>query len=162
MQCKSLKPIVNKESRYLILGSMPGIRSLQQQEYYAHPQNRFWKIMGRICNTQELENNDYKTKTNTLLKNEIALWDVIHSCEREGSLDTSIENEQPNQLKKLLNNYKNIKYILCNGSKAYTSFKKHFNDLENYELYKLPSTSPANANWNLEQLYAVWSEKFFH
>ncbi len=158
-ECKSFDPIINKNSKTLILGSMPGIKSLNAQEYYAHPQNRFWKVIGIIFNAKDLDKQNYKNKTEILLKNNIALWDTIKFCTREGSLDSAIENEYPNEIDILLNNYPNIKTICLNGNKAYNSLKKYFPKLfttEKYTIIKLPSTSPANAKWRIEDLAAEW------
>jgi len=155
--CKSFKPAINNDSTILILGSMPGVKSLEEQQYYAHPQNRFWKLMGMFCNTPTLQEMYYQDKLKILLKNRFALWDVIASCRREGSLDTDIKNEIPNKILELLIQYPNIKGIILNGNKAYSSFKKQFPQLlKQYKCYKLPSTSPANARYKLENLYEEW------
>ena len=98
--CKSFKPSIDNNSRILILGSMPGVKSLEEQQYYAHPQNRFWKVMSTICNEQQLPKFDYKTRLKILLNSNIALWDTIKSCKREGSLDSDIQNEKPNDIRK--------------------------------------------------------------
>lgn len=151
--CKSFKPSIDTNSKVLILGSMPGIKSLEEQQYYAHPQNRFWKVLGYICNESNLPKFNYALKLKTLLKNNIALWDTIKSCKREGSLDSDIQNEKPNDIRKLLKKYPNIKIICLNGNKSYLAFKKYFPDLlEKYACYKMPSTSPANANYSLDRL----------
>ena len=113
--------------------------------------------MGKICNCENLFELDYKTKLSVLLANKFALWDVIKSCSRDGSLDSNIKNEQPNDIPALLRQYPNIKAICLNGNKSYSAFKKHFPDLLNrYKCFKLPSTSPANARYNLEHLLAEW------
>lgn len=91
-KCKSFAPAINENSKILILGSMPGIKSLEEAHYYAHPQNRFWKVMSVLCNN-DMVSMDYQTRIQTLLDNNFALWDVIKSCKREGSLDSAIENE---------------------------------------------------------------------
>lgn len=157
--CESFYPIIDANSKVLILGSMPGIKSLNEQQYYAHPQNRFWKLMGQICNIDNLQDLSYKNKLQVLLNNEFALWDVIKFCKRKGSLDSNIQNEVPNNIETLLNKYKNIQIICLNGNKAYKAFKKHFPKLlEKYKCYKMPSTSPANARYNLEKLYNEWSK----
>ena len=156
-KCKSFKPSVDNNSKILILGSMPGIKSLAEQQYYAHPQNRFWKVMGRICKTPDLHELDYNKKLEVLLNNNIALWDTIKSCTREGSLDSDIQNEIPNDIRKLLKKYPNIKTICLNGNKSYSSFIKYFPDLsEKYNCCKMPSTSPANAKYNLNMLINEW------
>ena len=156
-KCKSFRPQISNSSKILILGSMPGIKSLEMQEYYAHPQNRFWKLMGIFCNCTNLSELNYENKIEILLQNGFALWDVIKSCERTGSLDTNIKKEIPNEIPKLLAKYKNIKTICLNGNKAYCAFEKHFPNIKNkYIIHKLPSTSPANAKYNLQSLYNEW------
>ena len=156
--CKSFKPSIDNNSKILILGSMPGVKSLEEQQYYAHPQNRFWKVMSEICNEPEMPKFDYVIKLKTLLKNNIALWDTIKSCKRDGSLDSNIQNETPNDIRKLLSEYPNINIICLNGNKSYSAFKKYFPDLlEKYTCYKMPSTSPANARYNLSSLTKAWS-----
>lgn len=155
--CKSFKPSIDNESKILILGSMPGIKSLEEQQYYAHPQNRFWKVMGNICNEPKLSELDYETKLKTLLNNNIALWDTIKSCKREGSLDSDIQNEKPNDIRKLLKTYPNIETICLNGNKSYSAFKKYFPVLfEKYACHRMPSTSPANARYSLNILIKEW------
>ena len=157
--CKSFKPSIDNNSRILILGSMPGVKSLEEQQYYAHPQNRFWKVMASICNEPKLYEFAYDLKLKTLLNSNIALWDTIKSCKREGSLDSDIQNETPNDIKGLLKNYSNIKTICLNGNKSYSAFKKYFPDLlEKYNCHKMPSTSPANARYSLDILIKEWSK----
>lgn len=156
-ECRSFKPSINKNSKVLVLGSMPGIKSLSEQQYYAHPQNRFWKIMGRICGSSNLQEHDYRQKLKILLMNKIALWDTLEYCNRNGSLDIDIQNEIPNDIRGLLQNYPNVRIIVLNGNKAFTAFKKFFPDLfELYQCYKMPSTSPANAKCSLEKLIEKW------
>ena len=158
-ECKSFLPNIDENSEFLILGSMPGIKSLTEQQYYAHPQNRFWKLMGVFCNTKNLQVINYQDKLQVLLKNKIALWDVIQSCNRIGSLDSNIQNEIPNNIPELLNQFPNIKAICLNGNKSYSAIKKHFPELlGKYKCYKLPSTSPANAKYKLEDLLKEWSK----
>ncbi len=154
--CKSFAPSIDNNSRILILGSMPGVKSLEEQQYYAHPQNRFWKLMGMFCNIDNLSDLSYQEKLHNLLKNKIALWDVIQTCNRDGSLDSNIQNELPNDISKLLEQFPNIKIICLNGNKSYSAFKKHFPE-SLYMCYKLPSTSPANARYKLNDLYKEWS-----
>lgn len=138
---RSFPPIINSRSRVLILGSMPGIKSLQAQEYYAHPQNQFWKIMTALLGFKLPLT--YMQKKKMLLKNNIALWDVIASCRREGSLDSNIRNIQINDFEGLFKKYRNLKAICCNGNTALRLFKKSFSD-HDLPLFLLPSTSPAH------------------
>ncbi len=162
-KCKSFLPSIDENSKILVLGSMPGIKSLDEQQYYAHPQNRFWELMGMICDYNNLPSQEYTNKLQILLSNKIALWDVIQSCNRDGSLDSNIQNEKPNNIHKLLNQFKNIEIICLNGNKSYSAFKKYFPKLlEKYKCYKLPSTSPANARYRLEDLYKKWNNVIIH
>ena len=157
--CKSFNPSIDNDSKILILGSMPGVKSLEAHQYYAHPQNRFWKVMGAICNEPNLTNFDYEIKLKTLLDKKIAIWDTIKSCKRDGSLDVNIQSEIPNNIRKLLNEYPNIQTICLNGNKSYSAFKKYFSDLlEKYSCYKMPSTSPANAKYSLDVLINEWAK----
>jgi len=136
---------------------MPGIKSLTERQYYAHPQNRFWKVMAKICDTENLWQFDYQKKLKVLLKHNIALWDTIKSCHRPGSLDSAITNEQPNDIIGLLGKYPDVKNIVLNGGKAFSSFHKYFPDIvKHYPCHKMPSTSPANAGYNMEKLTREW------
>ena len=113
----SFPPIISKDSKILILGSVPGIKSLEMQEYYAHPQNKFWRILFELFN--EDYTTDYAEKIDLLKKNKIAVWDVIDSCERKGSLDTKIKNENHHNILKLLDDFPSINVIFCNGQKSF-------------------------------------------
>lgn len=158
-KCLSFQPQINEQSRILILGSMPGVKSLEEQQYYAHPQNRFWKIIGLLTDNKGLEKTDYKNKIEVILNNNFALWDVIKQCSREGSLDSAIQNETPNNIQKLLEKFPNIKIICLNGNKAYSAFKKYFPELltnPRLKIYKMPSTSPANARFQIPELIKEW------
>ena len=155
--CKCFNPSIDNNSEILILGSMPGVKSLNEQQYYAHPQNRFWKVMTSVCNEPKMYEYSYELKLKTLLKNKIALWDTIKTCKREGSLDSDIQDETPNDIRKLLKQYPNIKTICLNGAKSYSAFKKHFPDLlDKYSCRKMLSTSPANARYSLDILIQEW------
>ena len=112
MEVHNIEPVYDENSRVLILGSFPSVKSREQVFFYAHRQNRFWKVMGAICGENNLAEFDYDTKLMILLNNNIALWDTIKSCNRKGSLDSDIKNEQPNNIRKLLKNYPSIK-IIC-------------------------------------------------
>jgi len=156
----SFPPVVNDECKAIILGSMPGIKSLDENEYYAHPRNSFWFIMEKLFKVYS--DFEYKQRLKLLLNNKIALWDVIESCERKGSLDSSIQDETVlvNDFADLLLEYQNIKYIFCNGNAAYSAFQKYaMPELEkflNIEVYKLPSSSPANARMSLDEKTLSW------
>lgn len=160
-KCKSFKPEIRKDSKVLILGSMPGVKSLEQKEYYAHPYNRFWMVMGILCKKENLHKLPYEEKIQTLLNSGFALWDVIKECQREGSLDSNIKNEAENDIESLLEKNTNIKVICLNGNKAFLAFKKHFAKLlndTNLIIYKMPSTSPANAKYGIKELVCEWEK----
>ena len=157
--CKCLSPSINNTSEILILGSMPGVTSIEKQQYYAQPHNRFWKIMGIMCEVSNLYELNYESKLNVLLSNNIALWDTLDYCERSGSLDSKIKNERPNDIRKLLKDYPNIKIICLNGQTSYSTLKKYFPDLlSKYTCYLMPSTSRANAKYSLDNLVKEWSK----
>ena len=137
----SFPPIISKDSKILILGSVPGIKSLEMQEYYAHPQNKFWKILFEIF--QEDFTFNYSEKLNFLQRNHIAVCDVIDSCERKGSLDTEIKNENHHNIVQLLEDFPNIKVIYCNGQKSFKTLGKILPQDFQIPIFVLPSTSPA-------------------
>ena len=154
-------PVFNKDSRILILGTFPSVKSREQHFYYGHPQNRFWKVLARV--TEEPLPATIQEKQTLLLAHRIAVWDVIHSCEIIGSSDSSIRNVIPADIGGLLPQT-SITGIFGNGNKACELFEKYtapslssFPRLRNIQ--KLPSTSPANASWSLERLSLYWMEK---
>ena len=136
----SFPPIVDEQSQILILGSVPGVKSLEMQQYYAHPQNQFWKLMFHLFDKPF--SLDYQERIELLKENKIALWDVIESCERKGSLDTEIKNEIDNNIPQLIENYPNIKIIFCNGQKSYKNLIKILGKNFKIPIVVLPSTSP--------------------
>ena len=143
----SFKPIIDRNCKILILGSMPSVMSLEKQQYYGNKQNQFWNILYGIFNS-DIE-TDYEKRKTFLLNHSIALWDVLESCDREGSSDSKIINPVPNDLANFLNEYSNIEAIYFNGGKAEELFRKlvieKINQKECIAFYRLPSTSPANA-----------------
>jgi len=154
-EISSLPPIVNRQARVLILGSMPGARSLQMRQYYAHPQNHFWPLVFALFDQPQPA--EYAQKVAFLLKKRIALWDVLESCRRQGSSDASIINEKVNDLVGFLHSYPSIKTVIFNGSKAYELFRRNFG-FEQFPLInflKFPSTSPANTQ-KLAQKLERW------
>lgn len=144
-----LNPIVFEDSRILIVGSMPSVMSLKEQMYYANKTNRFWKILEEIY-----QEND---KIKLLKVSHIALWDICHSCIRKTSADSEIKDIEPNDIPKLLNTYKNIEKVICNGRTSYNTMKKYFPDIETVYC---PSTSSANARFSLEQLIEIYKKEF--
>src|SRR5690606_7265899 len=125
----SFLPIANKDTEILILGTMPGEKSLLLKEYYAHPRNKFWTILSSI--TKEPLPSTYKEKESFLLKNKLGIWDVAHSANRKGSLDSAIQNEVPNDIPGFIESHPNLKVIAFNGAKAESLFDKYFERLGN-------------------------------
>lgn len=136
----SFPPLINSQSEIIILGSIPGVKSLEKQQYYAHPQNKFWKIIFELLN--EDFTTDYSERLEVLKKHHIALWDVIDSCERKGSLDSEIRNEEANQIAELLEEHPNVKAIFCNGGKSFKNLQKLLGKNYRLPVFLLPSTSP--------------------
>ncbi|WP_316634989.1 DNA-deoxyinosine glycosylase [uncultured Flavobacterium sp.] len=155
MKSFSFQPISNKDATILILGTMPGTKSLEINQYYGHNQNNFWKFMFTIL--QEDFSTDYETKKALLQKNNIALWDVLQYCDRVGSLDSAIKNEIANDFETFLSQHSNIKTILFNGQKAAAFFKKYVHLKKSYQLITLPSTSPANAGKTFQSKLDEWN-----
>lgn len=155
MKSFSFPPIAPAEATILILGTMPGTKSLELQQYYGHSRNNFWHFMFEILG--EEFSADYETKKALLLKNKIALWDVLQYCERVGSLDSAIKNETTNDFESFLKLHPHIKTIIFNGQKAAAFFKKHvsLNNM-NYQFITMPSTSPANASKTLDSKLKEW------
>lgn len=147
-------PLYNENSKILILGSFPSVKSREQMFFYGHPQNRFWKVVSKVfdCDTPV----SIEEKRTFLLENGIALWDVIASCEITGSADSSIKNVTANDFSHILNSA-DIKNIYVNGKTAEKYFNKYVKDTIGRCAICLPSTSPANAMWSLERLVSVWS-----
>ena len=147
---KSFDPIFDKNCKILILGSCPSVKSLEQGEYYAHKQNRFWRVMFRLLGCEVLA--DYDTKKQMLLNNGIGLWDTIGLCKREGSLDSAITDVVANDIPSLIKNSK-VRCIVLNGNKAKSVFK---HKIDGVDIICLPSTSPANAKYTFDKLFKIW------
>ena len=147
------EPVYNEASRVLILGTFPSVKSREQGFYYGHPQNRFWKLLARIFECPIPENIEEKKQM--LLRNHVAIWDVIASCEIVGSSDSSIRNVVPTNLCEVISKAP-IEKIYANGAMAANLYDKYQKQLTQRDIIKLPSTSPANAVWNMERLYEVW------
>ncbi len=148
-----IKPIYDKNSKILILGSFPSQKSREQMFFYGHPQNRFWKVLAMIFECEVPETID--KKRNFLINRNIALWDVIASCDIVGSSDSSIKNVVNNDLSVILSSA-DIKRIFVNGRTAEKFYNKYIRDSIQREAICLPSTSPANAAWSLERLAEAW------
>ena len=142
MQKKCLEPWIDGKTRILIVGTMPGDESIEKQMYYANSQNKFWKYIQEILNNG-IDLKTPKEKREFLQSKGIGLWDSLSKCERDGSLDSNIKKEQPNDFSK----FQSVKYILFNGKKAAKYFEKHNSEyLSKKQSFSLPSTSPANAS----------------
>lgn len=150
-----IPPLFDKNSEILILGSFPSVKSREECFFYGHPQNRFWKIIARVLN--EKTPGTIQEKKAMMLKHNIAMWDVIHSCEIEGSADNTIKNVVPNDLSVILETAK-IKRIYVNGKKAEAMYKKYTEKKIGIKATVLPSTSPANAAWNEDSLFEEWKK----
>ena len=142
----------------MILGSLPGIKSLELGQYYGHPRNRIWKIISHIKQCEIP--NSYEEKKKFLFYNKIGLWDVAHSAHRQGSLDSNIKRERPNDIEGLLESYQSVKVIGFNGKKAEKMFYKFFKEKIHLRYVPLPSTSPANMAFKFEDLCSRWSNLF--
>ena len=148
-----IPPVYNKNSQILILGSFPSVKSREGRFFYHHKQNRFWKVLSTIVNDVLPETID--EKKNFLLKNHIAVWDVIASCDIEGSSDSSIKNAVPNDFSDILKAAP-IRKIYTNGGPAYKLYHKYCEKVTGIKAMKLPSTSPANASYSLDRLISEW------
>ena len=144
-----IPPVYNKNSQILILGSFPSVKSREGRFFYHHKQNRFWKVLSTIVNDVLHEKKDF------LLKNHIAVWDVIASCDIEGSSDSSIKNAVPNDFSDILKAAP-IRKIYTNGGTAYKLYHKYCEKVTGIKAMKLPSTSPANASYSLDRLISEW------
>ncbi len=154
MRIYSFPSISNAASRILILGSMPGNRSLELNQYYGHNGNAFWKLLFTLFD--ESFSEDYTIRKNLLLQHNLALWDVLQACERQGSLDSAIQKEVVNDFGAFLVAHPNIQYILFNGQAAAKYFKKYVTVSDSYTLITLPSTSPAHAGLSFDKKLAAW------
>jgi len=151
----TFEPVYNKDSKILILGSFPSVKSRENNFYYGHPQNRFWKVIAKITNQNEPVTIEEKKKL--LLDNNIAIWDVIASCSIQGSSDSSIKDVVVNDFTDILQN-SSIHTIYVNGNKAYELYRKYAEKETDMPAVKLPSTSPANAAWSVDRLCDFWKQ----
>lgn len=148
-----IKPVFDENSKILILGSFPSVKSREEMFFYGHPQNRFWKVTAAVFGCDVPCTIDEKRAF--LLQNNIALWDVIASCDIVGSSDSSIKNVVPNDLDVILQTA-DIKRIFVNGKTSEKYYNKYIRDKIGREAVCLPSTSPANAQWSSERLIEAW------
>jgi len=153
----SFPPVSSTDASVLILGSMPGKKSLQQNQYYAHPSNAFWKIMGELVGAHP--QLPYRQRLDILRQSGIALWDVLASCERASSLDAHIRNESANDFASFFAQHPRITRVFFNGSKAEQCFRKYVEGRQNLpvlEFQRLPSTSPAHAGMRYADKLEAW------
>lgn len=150
-----IRPVYDENSKILILGSFPSVKSREANFFYGHPQNRFWKVLAAVFGAAVPGNVDEKRAF--LLENGVAVWDVIKSCDIVGSSDSSIKNVVPNDLREILNSA-DIRQIFVNGKTAEQYYKKYIEKEIGRKAICLPSTSPANAAWNVEKLVTEWRQ----
>lgn len=150
-----IPPLYNADSRILILGSFPSIKSREAMFFYGHPQNRFWPLLARLFD--ESVPQSIPEKRDLALRHNIALWDSIHSCTISGSSDSSIRDVVPNDLSVILDNSR-VERIFCNGATSHRLYTKYIFPLTGIEAVKLPSTSPANAAFGMDRLVDNWKE----
>jgi len=152
--CRSFKPFVDRRSRVLILGSMPGPEALRKRQYYGFTGNHFWTILPALLG--EKKTADYRKKLAMLRRHRVALWDVLESCTRPGALDSSIRDLTPNKIPDLVRRYPNIRAIFINGQFAHKIFLKKFAGEITVPVAVLPSTSPANAAMPVAEKVRRW------
>lgn len=146
-------PLFDENSRTLILGSFPSVKSREAMFFYGHPQNRFWKVLSELFGEKLPES--ISEKRELVLRNNLALWDSIKSCTITGSSDSSVKNVVPNDISGIISGSK-ISRIFCNGALSYKMYTKYILPVTGIEAVKLPSTSPANAAYSLERLVSEW------
>lgn len=162
-----LAPVVSPHTRVLVLGSFPGAMSLRLQQYYAHPQNHFWRILQALWPDQPLPGADqYAARCDWLLARGLGLWDVYAACEREGSLDSAIRAAEVNDFAALRRVCSGLRAVAHNGAESFRHAPRVLQALgpagepPAIESVRLPSTSPANASWSLERKRQAWAEVF--
>lgn len=155
MGVHSFEPIYDENSRILILGTMPSPASLNAGMYYSHPQNAFWRILRDL--TGDETGNTNESKRNFLLRHNIALWDTLKMCKREGSLDSNIKQETPNEVAELVSRCANIEAVFLNGGAALRYYKKYHAKNISLPFFAFPSTSPANARGGYKAKLQSWS-----
>lgn len=146
-------PLFRQDSRILILGSFPSVKSREALFFYGHPQNRFWKMLAGVFGASVPQTVEEKTKL--VLSHQLAMWDTIHSCTIEGSADSSIRDVVPNEIAWLVSQTQ-VQKILCNGTASFQFYTKYVSPKPDLPVKKMPSTSPANAAVSLDKLIALW------
>ena len=148
-----IEPIYDKDSKILILGSFPSVKSREANFFYHHPQNRFWRVLAAVY--QDTVPEEIADKKAFLKRHQIALWDVIASCNIKGSSDSSISDVEVNDLNMIIAN-SSVKHIYTNGNLADKLYHRYFDTIIDLPVTKLPSTSPANAAYSLDKLLSYW------
>lgn len=151
---KAFSPFVNSNSKILILGTMPGEKSLELQEYYGNKGNSFWKLLFKLFDQPLPET--FTEKKQLLIENDIALWDVLEFCERTGSLDSNIKNEVPNDFKSFYKEYPNLKHVFFSSKNASKYYDKYIGRRNDISYTVLPSPSGANASKSFLQKLEEW------
>jgi hypoxanthine-DNA glycosylase len=154
----SFPHFINSQTETLILGTMPGVASLQKKEYYAHKRNHFWKIMYTLFGSLPIS-EIFSEKIKLLQENRLGLWDVLENCERKGSLDVHIKNQKENDFESLFKEFPRIEKIIFNGKESHRYFVKQFGQIKGITYYVMPSTSPANT-MSFENKLKIWSTCF--
>jgi hypoxanthine-DNA glycosylase len=154
---EGLGPVVSQDTRLIVLGSFPGVASLQAQQYYGHPRNHFWPILSALRGV-DLAALSYPLRLGAMLDHGVGLWDVYASCRREGSLDSSIEGARPNDLTRLRQLAPSLRAVAHNGGESARSMQRTL--ALGVEVVRLPSTSPANASWSFERKLEAWRAAF--
>ena len=146
-------PLFDSESRTLILGSFPSVKSREAMFFYGHPQNRFWRLTALLCHEDTPQT--IEEKSSLILRHHLALWDSIESCTITGSSDSSVRDVVPNDLRVIFDNSKTER-VFCNGALSHKMYMKYIYPQTGIAAVKLPSTSPANAAYSLERLAESW------
>jgi hypoxanthine-DNA glycosylase len=152
---EGLAPVLDADTRLVILGSFPGAASLAAQQYYGHPRNNLWKLLSALWD-EDLVGLDYAQRLDALKRRRIGLWDVYRSCEREGSLDSAIRTPVPNDLTLLARFAPRLQAVAHNGTESARS--RRITEQLGVAVHTLPSTSPANAAWTFERKLAAWRD----
>jgi hypoxanthine-DNA glycosylase len=154
---QGLPPVADRHTRLLVLGSFPGAASLAAQQYYAHPRNQFWPLLSALC-AFELHGLTYANRLQRMVASGVGLWDVYAACQREGSLDSAIEQAEPNDLAGLAARLPALRAIAHNGGESARAMR--ITRQLGVPVHRLPSTSPANASWSFERKLASWRAVF--
>ncbi len=152
---RGLPPVIDADTRVVVLGSFPGVASLAAQQYYGHPRNQFWPVLSALWGV-DLTTLPYPERLQHLLRHGLGLWDVYAACRREGSLDSAINDAVPNDLASLLQRAPRLQAVAHNGGESARSMR--ITRALGVSVFKLPSTSPANASWSFERKLAAWRD----